>query len=222
MNGLRLPPGPLGWCLTAALLFGASAPASKRLVEPLGPVLLSGLLYAGAALAVLPVALVRRTASASPASRLAPSPRPAATNRRRLFGAVLFGGVVGPVLLLWGLSLAPAGAVSLWLTLETVATAVLARLLFGADHADSGSVTVDERPTRLRSPADAIAARVAYCSEDRKGEGVVGDLTVRDNLVLALQARRGWARRARRDGPGSAFCSKRMWSDGRAAAVFVM
>jgi monosaccharide-transporting ATPase len=71
----------------------------------------------------------------------------------------------------------------------------LARLLFGADHADSGAVTVDDRPTRLRSPIDAIAARVAYCSEDRKGEGIVGDLTVRDNLVLALQARRGWARR---------------------------
>ena len=71
----------------------------------------------------------------------------------------------------------------------------LARLLFGADHADSGAVTIDDRPTRLRSPIDAIAARVAFCSEDRKGEGIVGDLTVRDNLVLALQARRGWARR---------------------------
>ena len=57
------------------------------------------------------------------------------------------------------------------------------------------AVTVDDRPTRLRSPIDAIAARIAFCSEDRKGEGIVGDLTVRDNLVLALQARRGWARR---------------------------
>jgi simple sugar transport system ATP-binding protein len=71
----------------------------------------------------------------------------------------------------------------------------LARLLFGADHADSGTVAVDERPTRLRSPIDAIAARIAFCSEDRKGEGLVGELTVRDNIVLALQARRGWARR---------------------------
>ena len=72
----------------------------------------------------------------------------------------------------------------------------LARLLFGADHADSGTVAVDGRPTRLRSPLDAIAARIAFCSEDRKGEGLVGDLTVRDNIVLALQARRGWARPA--------------------------
>jgi len=71
----------------------------------------------------------------------------------------------------------------------------LARLLFGADHADSGTVAVDDRPTRLRTPIDAIAARIAFCSEDRKGEGLVGELTVRDNIVLALQARRGWARR---------------------------
>ena len=71
----------------------------------------------------------------------------------------------------------------------------LARLLFGADHADTGSIAVDGRPARLRSPVDAIARRIAFCSEDRKGEGVVGDLSVRDNIVLALQARRGWARR---------------------------
>ncbi len=71
----------------------------------------------------------------------------------------------------------------------------LARLLFGADRADSGEITVGGEPARLRNPVDAIAARIGFCSEDRKGEGVVGDLTVRDNLVLALQARRGWARR---------------------------
>ena len=71
----------------------------------------------------------------------------------------------------------------------------LARLLFGADRADSGSVSVEGRPVRLRSPLTAIAERIAFCSEDRGGEGIVADLTVRDNLVLALQARRGWARR---------------------------
>ena len=59
----------------------------------------------------------------------------------------------------------------------------------------NGTVTVEGRPARLRSPVDAIARRIAYCSEDRKGEGVVDDLSVRDNLVLALQARRGWAHR---------------------------
>ncbi len=71
----------------------------------------------------------------------------------------------------------------------------LTRLLFGADRADSGTLAVDGRPVVLRSPQAAIAAGIAFCSEDRKGEGVVGDLTVRDNILLALQARRGWMRR---------------------------
>ena len=71
----------------------------------------------------------------------------------------------------------------------------LARLLFGADRADSGIVEIQGRPVKLRSPLTAIAERIAFSSEDRKGEGLIGDLTVRDNIVLALQARRGWARR---------------------------
>jgi simple sugar transport system ATP-binding protein len=71
----------------------------------------------------------------------------------------------------------------------------LARLLFGADRADTGTLEVNSRPVRLRSPSTAIAERIAFSSEDRKGEGVIGDLTVRENIVLALQARRGWARR---------------------------
>ncbi|QJY48209.1 sugar ABC transporter ATP-binding protein [Pseudonocardia broussonetiae] len=70
----------------------------------------------------------------------------------------------------------------------------LTRLLFGADRADSGSVAVDGVPVVLRTPLAAIGAGIALCSEDRKGEGIVGDLSVRDNLLLALQARRGWAR----------------------------
>src|SRR3954451_14036241 len=71
----------------------------------------------------------------------------------------------------------------------------LARLLFGADRADSGTVEIEGRPVKLRSPLTAIAERIAFSSEDRKGEGLIGDLTVRDNIVLALQARRGWVRR---------------------------
>jgi galactofuranose transport system ATP-binding protein len=70
----------------------------------------------------------------------------------------------------------------------------LTRLLFGADRLGSGELRVDGRPVRLRSPRQAIAHRIAFSSEDRKDEGVVGDLTVRDNLLLALQARRGWLR----------------------------
>lgn len=69
-----------------------------------------------------------------------------------------------------------------------------ARLLFGADRADSGTLSVDGRRVRPRGPRPMIARGVALCSEDRKAEGVIADLTVRDNLVLALQAARGWMR----------------------------
>ncbi|PBC75644.1 simple sugar transport system ATP-binding protein [Streptomyces sp. TLI_235] len=69
-----------------------------------------------------------------------------------------------------------------------------ARLLFGADHADSGTVRVDGRPAALRSPQAAIGHGIAFCSENRKAEGLIGELTVRENIVLALQASRGWLR----------------------------
>ncbi|MBP2479607.1 simple sugar transport system ATP-binding protein [Crossiella equi] len=69
----------------------------------------------------------------------------------------------------------------------------LARLLAGADRPDSGRMLVDGRPLRRGSRA-AIEAGIAFCSEDRKAEGLVAELSVRENLVLALQAARGWAR----------------------------
>ncbi|MCG7595306.1 sugar ABC transporter ATP-binding protein [Mycobacterium sp. PSTR-4-N] len=70
----------------------------------------------------------------------------------------------------------------------------LARLLFGADRATSGQIAIDGAPATVRSPRAAIAHRIAFSSEDRKGEGIIGDLSIRDNLILALQARRGFAR----------------------------
>ena len=74
----------------------------------------------------------------------------------------------------------------------------LARLLFGADRADSGRVIFDGKPLKLRGPRSAIAHGIAFTSEDRKAEGLVADLTVRDNLILAMQAARGWARQVSR------------------------
>ncbi|SFW83847.1 monosaccharide ABC transporter ATP-binding protein, CUT2 family [Amycolatopsis australiensis] len=70
----------------------------------------------------------------------------------------------------------------------------LARLLFGADHADSGSVRIDGQATALRTPRAGLDHRIAFLSENRKSEGLVEELTVRENIVLALQASRGWAR----------------------------
>ncbi|MFJ9519897.1 sugar ABC transporter ATP-binding protein [Kitasatospora sp. NPDC101801] len=69
-----------------------------------------------------------------------------------------------------------------------------ARLLFGADQSDQGTVRIDGAPAALRSPRAAIDHGIAFCSENRKTEGLVGELTVRENIVLALQAARGWTR----------------------------
>jgi simple sugar transport system ATP-binding protein len=66
-----------------------------------------------------------------------------------------------------------------------------ARLIFGAERADSGEARVDGAAVRLSSPRDASRLGFGYCPEERKTEGIVADLTVRENIVLALQARRG-------------------------------
>jgi simple sugar transport system ATP-binding protein len=70
----------------------------------------------------------------------------------------------------------------------------LARLLGGIDRADSGTIKVAGKRSRIRTPRQAIARRIAYSSENRREEGVVHDLSVRDNIILALQADRGWFR----------------------------
>ena len=70
----------------------------------------------------------------------------------------------------------------------------IAGLLFGIDKPDSGSVSVDGKAVRHHSPLGSIGRGVALCPEDRKAEGIVDDLTVRENIVLAVQAGRGWLR----------------------------
>ncbi len=74
----------------------------------------------------------------------------------------------------------------------------LVRLLYGADRADSGHVTVNGAPARMSSPRHAIDRHISFSSEDRRGEGIVSDLTVAENIVLGIQARRGWSRKIRK------------------------
>jgi simple sugar transport system ATP-binding protein len=68
-----------------------------------------------------------------------------------------------------------------------------AEVLFGATGADSGAVCDASGAVDLSSPARAIAAGFGFAPEDRKTDGIIGDLTVRENIILALQAHRGWA-----------------------------
>ena len=78
----------------------------------------------------------------------------------------------------------------------------LARLLSGVDRPDTGEIDIDGERAQFRDPRQALRAGVAYSSESRKTEGIIGELSVRENIVLALQAQRGWFRkisRARQD-----------------------
>ena len=70
----------------------------------------------------------------------------------------------------------------------------IADLLFGVERPDTGSVTVNGAPVSRHSPRGSISRGVALCPEDRKAEGIVDELTVRENIVLAVQAGRGWLR----------------------------
>jgi len=69
-----------------------------------------------------------------------------------------------------------------------------AELLFGIESADSGVAKIDGKPVTLSSPRVAIGKGFGFCPEDRKTDGIIGDLSIRENIALALQARRGWAR----------------------------
>ncbi|WP_157016420.1 galactofuranose ABC transporter, ATP-binding protein YtfR [Mesorhizobium xinjiangense] len=69
-----------------------------------------------------------------------------------------------------------------------------AEVLFGVSAHDSGSAVEGEETLPLGTPRNAIAHGFGFCPEDRKSDGIIGDLSVRENIVLALQARLGWTR----------------------------
>lgn len=117
-TGLRQP--GVAAVLGAALLFGAGTPLAKLLLAQASPWLLAGLLYLGSGLGLGAVRRLRR----APAVQLSRAEWP------WLAGAVLAGGVVGPVLLMLGLTRMPASGASLLLNAEGVFTALLAWLAF--------------------------------------------------------------------------------------------
>ena len=106
-------------CLLAAVLFGASAPAASELAGDVPSLVLAGLLYVGAGLAVVP-SVVRSPPSAVALRR----------DWRPALVAVVAGGAVGPALLVAGLARAPAATASILLNLELAATVLLAATIF--------------------------------------------------------------------------------------------
>ena len=67
-----------------------------------------------------------------------------------------------------------------------------ASILFGTEKPDSGSIEFNGKTVKEHSPLGSIKLGIALCPEDRKAEGIVDDLTVRENIILAIQANRGW------------------------------
>ncbi|MBN1907355.1 MAG: sugar ABC transporter ATP-binding protein [Deltaproteobacteria bacterium] len=70
----------------------------------------------------------------------------------------------------------------------------VAKLLFGINRPTGGTMEIDKRPVAVNSPRNAISHSIAFCPEDRKTEGIIPDLTVRENIVLPLQSCRGFFR----------------------------
>src|SRR5262249_8825577 len=120
---------PQVFAVLAAVLFGASTPASKRLLGDLDPIVLAGLLYLGAGVGAATLIATRRMlglgSNASPGGKLS------FKERFVLSGAVIAGGLAAPIAMMLGLRATPAGTASLLLNFEAVATALLAAAVFG-------------------------------------------------------------------------------------------
>ena len=144
--GLRNP--GVRAALASALLFGAGTPLAKLLLGSVNPWVMAGLLYCGSGLGLSLYRLVRR----------APRVRIARADLAPLAGAVLTGGVLGPLLLMVGLSAMPASGASLLLNAEAVFTAGLAWVVF-REHVDGrlllGMVAIVAGAVVLSVPSDA-------------------------------------------------------------------
>lgn len=165
--------------LLAAILFGASTPLAKLLTAHASPILLAGLLYAGSGLG-LTIWLCGRAAwrrvLTSPYQIGGPNGSPTGWRRQDtgwLAGAILCGGVVAPLLLLFGLRLMPASSAALLLNLEGVLTAVLAwfafhenfdrRILLGMAAIVLAGILLSWQPGTALTIAPGAAAVVGAC-----------------------------------------------------------
>lgn len=74
----------------------------------------------------------------------------------------------------------------------------LVRAIYGADKAVTGQLLVKGKNIRIKKPLDAMEQGMAYLPEDRKADGILSELSVRENIIIALQAKRGWFRRLKK------------------------
>src|SRR3989338_5130398 len=122
----RTPAHPVFLALLAALLFGASAPLAKLLLGETEPILLAAFLYLGSGFGLLVIKALQQIGK--------PSANTEATIKKTdliwLAGATLAGGIAAPIILLFGLRDTPAATASLLLNFESVATTLIAALVF--------------------------------------------------------------------------------------------
>lgn len=154
LTGLTSPGVILG--LASAALFGASTPLAKLLLGKVDPWLLAGILYLGSGSGLAAVHFTRRLLGIQPPE--APLRRP---DLPWLVGVVLTGGVIGPLLLMLGLSVTPASSAALLLNAEGLATMGIAWVIF-REHTD----------TRIVIGALAILLGAALLSWQSEAEGV--------------------------------------------------
>jgi len=114
------------FALLSAALFGASTPAAKALLGTVDPAILAGLFYCGAGIGI---AVLRRLLRPLMGDAVAQAPL-SGSDVPWLAGAIAAGGILGPILLMMGLLRTDAATASLLLTLEGVATALLAWFVF--------------------------------------------------------------------------------------------
>jgi drug/metabolite transporter (DMT)-like permease len=176
--------------LASAALFGVSTPAAKALLGVVDPMILAGLFYCGAGIGIAMLRALAAPILNAPAARQQPLAR---RDYGWLAGAIALGGVAGPVLLMLGLSRTPAATASLLLTLEGVATALLAWFVFHENFdrrialgmaclaVGAAMVSWSGTPTleSLGGPLAIIAACIAW--------GVDNNLTRKVSLADPLQ-----------------------------------
>ncbi len=152
--------GSVAAALTAAVLFGAATPFAKQLLDEIPSTLLAGLLYFGSGVGLLVVRLLRDRGWRS--VTLAPG------EYRWLAGAILFGGVIAPVLLMVGLSRSTANMASLLLNLEAVFTALIAWWIFKENAG----------PRIVWGMAVIVAGGIVLAWPSSTGEGTTGTLWI--------------------------------------------
>lgn len=175
--------------LAAAALFGASAPCSKLLLAGVGPLALSSLLYLGAGLGLgLVSPFLSRKAGAGKEAPLR------AADLGLLAGIIVFGGILGPVAMLFGLQHTSAMAGSLLLNLETPFTILIALLLFG-EHLGRreqvagglivlGAAVLGKEPGEFAADWLGVLAIAGACASWGLDNNLSQRLTLRDPIAV--------------------------------------